>query len=124
MPELQRHFASGHFRYAPSVSVDAHDPRKGFFFLRLASCVLRLVGVNTGFDMSQTNEIFGWTHFRNAETGLGLLGSGVSYDDPGNIIGTTKVPEPSSLAIATIFAAAIVTGRRSRFQPNFNCSIA
>jgi hypothetical protein len=42
---------------------------------------------------------FGWAHLRNSVSGVELLGSSVSYDYPGIIVGTDQVPNPKSLAI-------------------------
>lgn len=68
------------------------------------------MGVNTGFLDSQEYEIFGWAHLRNTEIGVELLGSGVSYDYPGIIIG---VPEPSSMFL-TMLGSGFLLIRRKR----------
>jgi hypothetical protein len=73
------------------------------------------LGVNTspGFSSPENHRtIFGWALLRNSPGGLELLGSGVSYDVPGIIVGTTMVPEVSSTTLFGISALAILFARR------------
>lgn len=72
-------------------------------------------GVNTtpGLQPELGRNIFGWAHMRNSDTGLELLGSGVSYDFPGIIIGTTLVPEPG-LTLSAGGALVMLMRRRRR----------
>jgi MYXO-CTERM domain-containing protein len=72
------------------------------------------MGVNTAFDFSFSYDIFGWAHFRNSEAGLELLGSGVSYDYPGIIIGTTNVPEPSAVLLGGLGMLLLLRRRVQR----------
>lgn len=77
------------------------------------------LGVNTSFGMQPEpgRAIFGWALLRNSATGLELLGSGVSYDVPGIIIGTTMVPEPSAALPASIALIPLLLSRRRSTKP-------
>lgn len=70
------------------------------------------VATSPGFSGSTERTIFGWALLRNSPDQLELLGSGVSYDDPGVIVGTTMVPEASSLGFAAIATLSLLRIRR------------
>lgn len=71
-------------------------------------------GVRTFSDFGEDIQGFGWAMMNNSETGLTLLGSAITYDQPGIIIGTTStVPEPGVLSLL-LPALTILAFFRSR----------
>lgn len=73
------------------------------------------VNTSPGFSFQNPEDsrtIFGWALLRNSIGGLQLLESGVSYDAPGIIVGTTMVPEVSSTTMFGVSALAILFARR------------
>jgi hypothetical protein len=79
------------------------------------------LGVNTspGFSIPENHRtIFGWALLRNSPGELQLLGSGVSYDAPGIIVGTTMVPEVASTTFFGISGLTILFSRRRTKEAN------
>lgn len=57
-------------------------------------------GVRTFSDFGENIQGFGWALMNNSVAGLTLLGSAITYDQPGIIIGTTTtVPEPVGMSL-------------------------
>jgi hypothetical protein len=78
------------------------------------------LGVNTSPGFSSPEDyrtIYGWALLRNSVGGLQLLGSGVSYDDPGIIVGTALVPEVTSYGLIAISTLAILVRRQRASLP-------
>ena len=69
------------------------------------------LGVNTGLAH---RTVYGWVHLRNVEGTLSMIGSAVTYEGTGIIVGTTRVvPEPSSSALICCGLAIAFCRRRS-----------
>ena len=78
------------------------------------------LGVNTGNGVVTDNgvvdyrTVYGWVHLRNVEGTLSMIGSAVTYEGTGIIVGTTRVvPEPSSSALICCGLAIAFCRRRS-----------
>ena len=73
-------------------------------------------GINTGRGFAggtPGREVFGWALLRNSASGLQLLGSAVTYDRPGIVIGTTTtVPEPTAALLLAGAAFPLLLRRR------------
>ena len=85
------------------------------------------LGVNTSPGFSSPEDyrtIYGWALLRNSVGGLQLLGSGVSYDDPGIIIGTTMVPEVTSHSMIAISMLTILFRRQRQKRSPWNAERA
>lgn len=75
------------------------------------------MGVRTSYGTGAPEEtrgtpVYGWAKFQLAPGGLTLLGSGISYEVPGILIGTTTVPEPSVVLMAAALPLVLLSHRR------------
>lgn len=70
-------------------------------------------GVRTFSDFGENIQGFGWALMNNSVTGLTLLGSAITYDQPGIIVGTTTtVPEPGVMCLLLPALTTLVFARR------------
>jgi len=75
-------------------------------------------GVRTFSDQGENIQGFGWALMNNSESGLALLGSAITYDQPGIIIGTTTtVPEPGIMGLLLPALTTLVFARRRSETP-------
>ena len=76
------------------------------------------LGVATGVDHSGAlpeRNAFGWVHFANNGLGtISMIDNAVIYGSSGVIVGTTSVPEPSSLSLLLAGGAVLMAGRRRK----------
>ncbi|MEY3896325.1 MAG: hypothetical protein RLZZ214_1845 [Verrucomicrobiota bacterium] len=71
-------------------------------------------GVRTFSDFGENIQGFGWALMNHSAAGLTLLGSAITYDQPGLVIGTTTtVPEPGGMSLL-VAALVILTFTRTR----------
>lgn len=113
------YFADAGDRFEAPTIVAGRFPEFAVFGLEGTTSPIPLgeffLAVNTGTDFSGADphrEIFGWALLRNTGTGLELMGSAVTYDRPGIVVGTsTTIPEPS---ISWLLCLGSLLFRRSR----------
>ena len=75
-------------------------------------------GVRTFSDFGEDIQGFGWALMNHSEGGLTLLGSAITYDQPGIIIGTTTtIPEPGVMCLLLPALTILVFARRHNAAP-------
>jgi hypothetical protein len=73
------------------------------------------LGVRTFSDFGENIQGFGWAQLNNSVSGLTLLGSAITYDQPGIVIGTTTtIPEAGPMMLLLPAVTIIGLARRGR----------